>query len=201
MLISTSILSLKDKSRFKEIDNTSTDFIHIDVMDNEFVPNYNDYDNLNFNKKIDVHLMVNDVLNYIKKYEKYSPEYITFHIEIEQDIDYLIDYLKNKGIKVGISIKPNTNLKKIIPYLDKIDLVLVMSVEPGFGGQSFIETTPNRINELIKIRKNNNYKYLIEVDGGINNKTIKLVNNVDIAVVGSYITNSDNFEEKINDLK
>ena len=201
MLLSTSILSLKDKNKYKEIDNTTTDFIHIDVMDNNFVSNYNNYDELNFNKKLDVHLMVEDVLEYIKKYEKFNPYFITFHIEVKQDINKIINYLKEKNIKVGLSIKPNTDLNELIPYLELVDLVLVMSVEPGYGGQKFIEKSTDRINELKNIREENNYHYLIEVDGGINNETIDKVKNVDIVVVGSYITNSDNFQERIDDIK
>ncbi len=200
MLLSTSILSIKDKNRFKEIDETTTDFIHVDVMDGKFVDNYNDYEQLNFNKKLDVHLMVEDVINYIKKYEKFHPYFITFHVEINQDVKKIINYLKEKNIKVGLSIKPDTDLKKIIPFLEYIDLVLVMSVEPGHGGQKFIEKTTKRIDQLIKLREQNNYNYFIEVDGGINQETIKKVKNVDIVVSGSYITNSDNFQKQIDNI-
>lgn len=208
MLLSTSYLSIKNdlENKLIKLDKTSTDYIHVDVMDGKFVPNetlkfnelYLIFNRLN--KPFDVHLMVDDVYSYIDEYTKINPEYITFHLEVKQKIDNLIEYIKNKNIKVGISIKPNTSINELIPYLDKIDLVLVMSVEPGKGGQAFIKNSTDKINELNKIRKNNNYNYVIEVDGGINIDTIDLVKNADIIVSGSFITNSDNYEDKIKQL-
>ena len=112
----------------------------------------------------------------------------------------MINYIKNLGIKVGLSIKPNTPIESIIPYLKDIDLVLIMSVEPGMGGQQFITNSIDRINYLKEYRSINNLDYVIEVDGGINDETIKLVNS-DISVVGSFITKSDNYQEQVNKLK
>ena len=208
MLLSTSYLSIKNdlENKLIKLDKTSTDYIHVDVMDGKFVPNetlkfnelYLIFNRLN--KPFDVHLMVDDVYSYIDEYTKINPEYITFHLEVKQEIDNLIEYIKNKNIKVGISIKPNTSINELIPYLDKIDLVLVMSVEPGKGGQAFIKNSTDKINELNKIRKNNNYNYVIEVDGGINNDTIDYAQNADIVVSGSFITNSDNYEKRIEQL-
>lgn len=202
-MISVSILGINEiKEKLEEIDNTTCDYIHIDIMDGIFVPNKVEYNNeYRFNKKIDIHLMVEDVEKYIEKYKILNPTYITFHFEINQNIKKIIEKIKENNIKVGISIKPNTDINLIKPYLNMIDLVLVMSVEPGFGGQKFIENSTNKINTLKKIREENNYKYLIEVDGGINIDTIDKVKNADIKVVGSYITNSQNYQEKIDTLK
>ena len=122
----------------------------------------------------DIHLMVEDVKAYVDVYKKYNPEYITFHVEVGNTKE-LIDYIHSLGIKAGLSIKPGTNLAEIKPYLHMIDLVLVMSVEPGRGGQPFIEDSIERVKELSNIRIDNNYNYKIEIDGGINQDTIKLV--------------------------
>lgn len=203
-MISVSILGIKEDkiNNYKKLDNTNCDFIHLDIMDGIFVENKVDFDfNYNFNKKLDIHLMVNNVKEYIEKYKVLKPVYITFHIEVNENIDEIIKILKDNNIKVGISIKPNTNINILNKYLPYIDLVLVMSVEPGRGGQKFIEKSINRIEYLKDLKEKNNYNYLIEVDGGINNETISMVKNADIKVVGSYITNSDNYEEQINKLK
>lgn len=201
-MISVSILGIKEIEKLKEIDNTTCDVIHLDIMDNIFVPNCNEYEfDYKFNKKLDIHLMVNDVEKYILKYKDLNPEYITFHVEVDTDINRLINMIKDLNIKVGLSIKPNTDINIIKPYLDKIDLVLIMGVEPGFGGQEFILNTVNRLNEFINIRKDNNYNYLISIDGGLNDKTIDYVKESDIKVVGSYITKSENFQSKLNTLK
>lgn len=202
-MIAVSILGIKEDklNNYKKIDNTSCDYIHLDVMDGIFVENKVDFDfNYNFNKKLDIHLMVKDVEEYINKYKVLNPDFITFHIEVEEDIDKLIKILKDNNIKVGISIKPNTDINLLNKYLPYVDLVLVMSVEPGRGGQKFIEESTNRINYLKELREKNNYNYLIEVDGGINKDTINKVSNADIKVVGSYITNSDDYENQIKTL-
>jgi len=204
MKISTSILSSKTRvETIKKLNNTTTDYIHFDMMDNKFVPNQafsikeiKEYANV-CNKKIDAHFMVEDPISYLEKLKEIDFNNVTIHIEIE-NVDYIIKYLKQRNIKVGLAIKPNTNVNLLDKYIDDIDLILVMSVEPGFGGQKFIENTPNRIKEIKRKIKNRNI--LIEVDGGINDETIKLVD-VDIAVAGSYIINNDNYQQQINKLK
>lgn len=204
MKISTSILSSKTRvETIKKLNNTTTDYIHFDIMDNIFVPNktfsieeIKEYAKV-CNKKIDAHFMVEDPISYLEKLKEVNFNNVTIHIEIE-NVDYIIKYLKQKNIKVGLAIKPNTDINLLDKYIDDIDLILVMSVEPGFGGQKFIENTPNRIKDIKKKIKNKNI--LIEVDGGINNETIKLVD-VDIAVAGSYIINNDNYQQQINKLK
>ena len=144
--------------------------------------------------------MVNDIKKYVDEFSKMNPEIITFHYEAANNPLEIINYIKNKEIKVGISIKPETKIEKIEKYLDQVDLVLVMSVEPGAGGQKFMDEATSKIDKLYKKRKEKNLNYLIEVDGGINNETKLKVQNADILVVGSYITNNE-YEEKINEFK
>ena len=208
MLLSTSYLSIKEdlENKLKKLDKTATNYIHVDVMDGLFVPNKTlEFNKLypmlnNLNKPLDVHLMVYDVFKYIDNYSKLHPEFITIHYEIEKNVNDVINYIKRKNIKVGLSIKPNTPVNRIIPYLEKVDLVLVMSVEPGMGGQAFIDSSTDKMNELKRLRDTNNYNYLIEVDGGINSDTINKALNADMVVSGSFITNSDDYEEQIQKL-
>ena len=209
MKISASFLSIKEdlNNNIKKLDNSNIDYLHLDIMDNIFVPNitwiFNEMNELleGTNKPKDVHLMVKDVIKYIDDYSKLNPEYITFHLEAVDNVLEVINYIKSKNIKVGISIKPNNNVENLKEYLPLVDLVLIMSVEPGFGGQTFIESSLDKIEELYNIRENNNYNYLIEVDGGINSDNIKKLNKCDIAVVGSYITNNSDYNEAIDSLK
>ena len=204
-MISASFLSIKDniKENIKKLDNTSIDMLHVDIMDGIFVPNktwnINEVNELliDTKKKKDVHLMVNDVKKYIDDFKIIKPEYITFHYEAIDNIFDMIRYIKSLNIKVGLSIKPNTNIEDINPYLKYLDLVLVMSVEPGKGGQKFIESSIDKIDYLYNERINNNYRYLIEVDGGINDITSKLCNKADILVIGSFITKG-NYQEQID---
>lgn len=208
MKVSTSILSVKDnlKEAIDNLNNTSTDYIHLDIMDGIFVENTTwTADTLrsvliNNTKPLDVHLMVRDVKSYVDSFATLKPEYITFHYEAIDDIDSMINYIKSLGIKVGISIKPNTKIEEIYNYLPKVDLVLVMSVNPGMGGQEFILGTQIKVNGLKEYKLNNDLNYLISVDGGINGDTVKLIRNADIAVSGSFIT-KNNYEESINKLK
>ena len=203
-MISASFLSIKDnlKENIKKLDNTTIDMLHVDIMDGIFVPNktWNNYEVKELlndtQKEKDVHLIVNDVKKYIDDFKIINPTYITFHYEAVDNIFDTIRYIKSLNIKVGLSIKPNTLIKDIVPYLEYLDLVLVMSVEPGYGGQTFIDSSINKINDLYELRNSNNYHYLIEVDGGINDKTAKMCNKADILVIGSFITNG-NYDEQI----
>lgn len=209
MKISASFLSIKDnlKNSIVKLDHSAIDYLHLDIMDNKFVPNITwSFDEIKelldeTNKPKDVHLMVEDVIKYVDLYSLLNPEYITFHLEAVENIRYTIEYIKSKKIKVGISIKPNTSVDELLEYLGDIDLVLVMSVEPGFGGQKFIDNSIQKVNKLSSIRKQHNYNYLIEIDGGINDANIQKLDKTDIVVVGSYITNSDNYDEAISRLK
>ena len=203
--IATSILSSSDRiASIKKLNDTLTDYIHIDVMDNKFVPNYQlPIDEVNklskYSKKLlDIHLMDEDPEKFIKKLKADNIKCITIHIEINKNINKLINLIKLYGYEVGLAIKPNTDISTIDDYINIIDKVIVMSVEPGFGGQKFIENSINRIREIRTKRPN----IIIEVDGGINDETIKKIKDIaDIAVVGSYITNKDNYNEAINNLK
>ena len=143
--------------------------------------------------------MVSDVINYIDDFSTLKPEYITVHLEACEDVQVVIDYIHQKGIKAGVSIKPTTDISTLYPYLASVDLVLVMSVEPGRGGQKFLDTTYDRLSLLNSYR--DNYNFLIEVDGGLNDNIISKLSQVDIAVVGSYITESDNYQLQIDKLK
>lgn len=208
MKLSASFLSIKDdfKNNVEKLCSTSIDYIHLDIMDGEFVPvktwNAGQMKWLleNTRKLKDVHLMVNDVIEYVDDFASLNPEYITFHAEAVDNVDNIIKYIKSKGIKVGLSIKPSTKVEEIFRYLPYIDLVLVMSVEPGKGGQQFILTSIDKINKLKEYKIENGFDYQIEVDGGINNTTINLVRNADIVVVGSYITSNSNYQESVNKL-
>lgn len=202
-MISISILSIKeDINKIKEIDKLGADYIHYDIMDNEFVPNLSDLSELPLlNTKKDVHLMVYDIKKYIDIYKEIKPEFITFHIEATDNIQYYIDYIKSLNIKVGLSINPDTSIELLNPYLDQLDLILIMSVQPGFGGQKFIESSKEKLDALKVIRDINNYKYVIEVDGGVNIDTKKYCDSADILVVGSYITTSDDYVNRFNLMK
>lgn len=207
-MLSVSILGIKEKIKknIKKLDNLKIDYFHIDIMDGIFVENitweYKEIEKILKHRttKKDIHLMVKDVKKYVEEYINLNPSIITFHYEATDNHVELINYIKQHNIKAGISIKPNTEVSEIKELLNIVDLVLVMSVEPGKGGQKYIDNSTNKINELNKLREQNNYKYLIEVDGGINNETKEYAKNADILVVGSYITNN-NYEEKINEFK
>lgn len=205
MELSVSILNAKDKKEtIKILNNTNISYIHMDVMDGMFVSQktipVEELKSLagGSKKKLDVHLMMNGPTSYIEEIKNIpNIEYITIHEEID-NVKEILSKIKSYGFKAGLSIKPNTTSSAILPYLEDIDLVLIMTVEPGYGGQSLIEATINKISEVRNIINNRNIK--IEVDGGINKDTINLVNKADIAVIGSYITGSDNIPERIDSL-
>ena len=192
----------------KLLETASADGIHIDVMDGKFVDNITfgmpiirairKYSNLFF----DVHLMIDNPNKYIKEFADAGADGITFHIEAVSDPFYTIRLIKENGKKAGISIKPETELpdKSI---LKDIDLVLIMSVNPGFGGQKYIDAVNKKIENLLKIRYENDLNFEIQVDGGINKSNISMVSKcgADIAVVGSAIFNSEDRKKAILDLK
>ena len=206
MELSISLLNSSNKKEtVKRLNKSQIEYYHIDVMDGKFVSEKSfpikeikEISKIS-DKPLDIHLMVDNPNIYIKKLKKISNiNNITFHLEIDKDINKILCNLKKHNIKRGLSIKPNTDINLLKPYLDNIDILLIMTVEPGYGGQSFIESSTNRIEEIKELIKN--YNILLEVDGGINDETIEKVSLSDIAVVGSYITISDNMEERINKL-
>lgn len=210
--VSVSVLGadLTDMRKFlSSLDESDTDMLHFDVMDGVFVPNLSygmpvlkDMDRCT-DLFMDVHLMINDPAKYVKNFAESGADLITFHAESKSDISETIKLIKSLGIKAGISIKPATPVSNIEKYLSDIDLVLVMTVEPGFGGQSFMEDMIPKIKELDKYRKENNLTYKIEVDGGINNITGKKCADAgaDVLVSGSYVLKSENMKEKVTLLK
>lgn len=206
MLLGASILNI-DNNRLNELYMSDIDYVHVDVMDGEFVTSTTDLfyrvkDKLASNQKnIDVHLMVKDIKKYVDEYKELSPAFIIFHYEACLNHLEIINYIKSLNIKVGLAISPGTPVDSILSFLDVIDLVLVMSVQPGKGGQEFIESTISKIKRLAFIRELNNLKFKIEVDGGINDTNVNKLENVDYVVSGSYITKSDNFSDKIVRIK
>lgn len=203
MKLSISLLSIKNRLEFiKKINNYNIDYIHIDVMDNTFTNNVaysieeiNEINKIS-NKKLDIHLMVNDPIKYINSFNNMNIEYIIFHVEIDKDINNLINIVHGMGYKCGLAINPNTNINTLEQYINNIDLILVMSVMPGYGGQLFINSIYNKLESL-----RNKYKNItISVDGGINQDNIyKLSSLVDMVVIGSYL--STETKEKIDIIK
>lgn len=215
--ISTSILSVKEENSLKtfyNLETAKTDYFHIDVMDGKFVENntseimriYAENIKQISNLPLDIHLMVEDVEKYIEEYIPLEPSFITVHYEAFKNKDELINVInkiKENGIKCGLSIKPGTEVKEIYEYLPYIHMVLIMTVEPGKGGQSLILETIDKIEELKEYIEKNNIDIYIEADGGINVDNIKKIKSagIDIAVVGNAIILSENYSETINNLK
>ena len=208
--ISASLLSIRDKLKetILEFNDLDIDYIHLDIMDNLFVP-YNSFTNDEIklittltNKPLDVHLMVKDIDKYIYDYVMLNTKYITIHYEALEDTS-IIKKIKNFGIKCGVSIKPNTNVEKIYDLLPLVDMVLIMSVEPGRGGQEFIPSALEKVKKLKDKIKNDNLDVIISIDGGINNiRAIECLNSgVDMLVIGSALVNSENKEELIKNIK
>jgi len=203
--ISPSILNVKEndlENKVKSLDNSGADYIHIDVMDGHYV------DNTSFgvetikkirkvtSKILDVHLMVKPVQHHIDDYIEAGSNIISFHPEADENSLDIIKYINQSEVNSGIAIHPEINIEKFEYLLPLVKQVIVMTVIPGFGGQKFMENQVYKIGKLNEIRKNKNYKYKIEVDGGINstNKDSCINNGVDILAVGSYLLSKDKTE-------
>lgn len=215
--VSTSILNVPEEDSMKifyDLETAKTDLFHIDVMDGEFVKNNTTKEMIEHasnikkmsNIPLDVHLMVRDVMTYINEYLALEPNYITVHSEVfetNEELKKVIDYIKENGSKVGVAIKPDTPIESIKEITKYIHLVLVMTVEPGEGGQPIIPSTITKVEELNQYRDENNLDFYIEVDGGINKNTAKDVKEAgaDILVCGSAIIKSDNFKIAIEEIK
>lgn len=192
----------------KMIDRSAAEWVHIDVMDGVFVPNIS----FGFpvmkpirkatNKVLDVHLMIVEPEKYVRRFVEAGADYVTFHYEATDDIEGCIRAIREAGAKVGISIKPATNAAALTDILSKVDLVLVMSVEPGFGGQSFIDGSLDKIRDLAKMRREQGLDFIIEVDGGISAKNAAEVFNAgaEALVAGSAVFGAADPEAEIENM-
>ena len=215
--ISASVLNIEEEESTKTFYNLEVakiNYFHIDVMDGKFVQN-NTVDKMNKYSNIlkqittlplDVHLMVEDVETYVKLYTTLEPNIITFHYEAVKDKEKIYDIIKlirNNNCQVGMAIKPETNIKDIYEFLPYLNLVLVMTVEPGKGGQTIITETIRKIKILKEYIREKNLDTYIEADGGINIETIEELKEagIDIAVVGTGIVKTDNYAETVKKLK
>ena len=208
MKISASFLSSNNiPEDLRKLNDTDVDFIHVDIMDGIFVKNktmpFREMKHIYkfTSKRLDVHLMVSNPSKYIPLYAELNTEYITFHIETEEDIVKNLELIKSYSIKCGLALSPDTKVREIIPFLPYLDYILIMSVNPGEGGQDFIKETEEKIAEVKALLKAYNIEAVINVDGGINLETKKYCQEADIITSGSYIIKSDNFQEKISSLR
>ena len=208
-ILSANLMRMHDE--IQSIDKNGSEYIHIDVMDGHYV------DNLTFGanmvksirpitqKVLDVHLMITPVKKYIDEYIKAGSDIISFHPEADNNSKDIIKQIKSANLKAGIAVHPRVSISDIAEFLDLIDMVIVMTVIPGFGGQKFMHSEINKIIELANIRKERNLHYEIEVDGGINSETAQICKNAnaDVLVAGSYIFSGgkENYKKMIDSLR
>ena len=198
------------ETTISKIDESSADYIHVDMMDGVFVENANftvqDLKKMfkNTKKKLDVHMMVCSPNKYVKDFAKMpNVEYLTLHCESHRRPIDVINMIRHTPLKVGLALSPETKVSHIVPLLNHLDQVLVMSVKPGKGGQKFMEEILYKIETLKELREQNGYHYVINVDGGINEETAKLVKEAgaDMVVSGSYVCKSDDYNQRIESVR
>ncbi len=208
--VELSLLALKEEKNIKErlfnLYEQGIRCVHYDVMDNIFVPNsafegeYLEFiRSLGF--KISIHLMVHDIKSYVNKFLKYNIDYLTFHFEQkdEKDVVEMLNLIKSKNVRAGLAIKPKTNIEDLKKYIDKIDILTVMTVEPGFGGQKFILESFKRLEQIKQMNHNN---FLIQVDGGVNEENIIQVSQyADLIVSGSFLSKCNNISELLRKIE
>lgn len=204
MKVSVSILRNKDniKDTIKALNSTTADYIHLDILDGTYTPEpsfeLKEFSKIKTNIPYDIHIMSTNLDFQVEEAIKLKPIVITIQYEACRKLDKYIDLIKENNIKVGIAINPGTSINKVKKYFDKIDYLLIMSVQAGYGGQEFIPSTIKKLDKLNKMNPN----FLVGVDGGINYENTKLLlGKADILVVGSYITASNYYEDQILKLK